>query len=129
MTDIETLTDQERAALAGGGIHGWAPARTTREKALRIIDALTEALRAAAGPCYARWQAAEARVRVLQSSVDTANDDNLRLQARVRELEGMLDDAGRGSTHELVRYWLEKTIAAEAESARILERIAKATHG
>lgn len=35
------------------------------------------------------------------------------LRARVAQLEAMLDDVARGSTHELVRYLLEKLVAAE----------------
>ena len=52
-------------------------------------------------------------------------------KARVAELEATLDDVGRGSTHELVRYWLEKTIAAEgaAKTARAeIERLAQCWH-
>jgi hypothetical protein len=34
-----------------------------------------------------------------------------------------LDDIGRGSTHELVRYWLGKTIAAETQVRELEARL------
>jgi tellurite resistance protein len=40
-------------------------------------------------------------------------------KARVAQLEATLDDVARGSTHELVRYLLEKVIAAEKRSTQL----------
>jgi hypothetical protein len=37
----------------------------------------------------------------------------LKLLNAYEQLVATLDDVARGSTHELVRYWIEKTIAAE----------------
>jgi hypothetical protein len=41
-------------------------------------------------------------------------------EARVKTLETTLADVGKGSTHELVRYWLEKTIALEKQVADLI---------
>ena len=39
-------------------------------------------------------------------------------ERRIAQLEATLDDISRGSTHELVRYWIEKTVAIEARVQR-----------
>jgi hypothetical protein len=47
------------------------------------------------------------------------------LEATLADLETTLTDVARGSTHELVRYWLGKTVAAENRVELAQEKLAK----
>jgi hypothetical protein len=85
------------------------------------------------GPSYAELQAQVAKLTAdLQDSerlrnvmTDRATDagGSVTLAARITELEATLDDVARGSTHELVRYLLEKLIAAEKKGVDLEQQV------
>jgi hypothetical protein len=53
----------------------------------------------------------------------------LKLLRAYKGLRATLDDVSRGSTHELVRYWLDTTVKAEARVKELEELLSMASDG
>lgn len=87
-------------------------ALTAELKEKQEVWLLTEKLLAAEKEAHARTQH---WLDEFQGSTAAGTVEAMRLRGRIAALEATIEDISRGSTHELVRYWIEKTVAAEKQ--------------